>query len=67
MSKKLATKKKTKAWAISREGSICTGYIASTRRGAVQAFEANIVKSETHQTIKDFPLYRPIKILIEVA
>lgn len=68
------TKKKHKevlAWSIALEGRPCPYYMAHTRKDAIEAFNNNIVQpppqsSEPRKTIKDYKLYKPVKVAIRV-
>lgn len=64
--------KSVKAWAIVRGDHIIVPYIAHTRREAIGLFEDNVIvpphpqSSDPRLTIKDYPLYKPVKVLIKV-
>lgn len=67
----MTTKGKIKAWGITINGQLCTWGINHTRKSAIKEFEDNIVQpphqsSEPRLTIKDFPSYKPVRVLIEV-
>lgn len=67
--KKQKTAKPINAWALKCQGTIMSCYAAHTRRNVILAFEANIVQpppqsSEPRLTIKDYPSYTPIRVVI---
>lgn len=69
--KKAQRRELKKAWGLTASGRICTWSIAHTRRSAIQQFEDNIIQPEPQSsapklTIKDYPSYKPVKVVIEV-
>lgn len=65
-------KKINKCWTISCQGFPQSFYVRQTRRDAIEAFNNNIVQppsqsSEPRRTIKDYKLYKPVKIEMRIV
>lgn len=52
------------AWTVALEGRPCPFYVRHLRKDAIEAFNDNIV--DKTQTLKDYSLYKPVKIAIRV-